>query len=125
MKQIAIDLFPPGGFTGAGKEGKGLLAPLGTGNGIDIFAKFISSTIGLLTIIAIIWFIFNFFMGAIGIISAGSNKEALENSRKKIVNSIIGLVVVVAAIFIIKLIGFLIGIPDILNLQSLFTKIIQ
>ncbi len=119
MKQLAIDLAPPGGFTGA-KNGQGLLTP---GGGIDTFTKFISSTIGLMTIIAIIWFIFVFFTGAIAIVSSGGDKQALEAARKKITTGIIGLVVVVASIFIIKLIGYLIGIPDILNITKLFGQI--
>lgn len=99
--------------------------PLGNpqGNGIGTFTNFVSSAIGLLTLIAIIWFVFSFIIGAIGIISAGGDKAGLESSRKKIVSSIIGLVVVIAAIFVIKLIGFLIGIPNILDLGALFNQV--
>lgn len=115
MKNLVADIpiAPPGGFKGFG--------PLGnpSGNGIDIFSKFISSAIGLMTIIAIIWFVFTFFIGAIGIISAGGDKNALESAKKKITTGLIGLVVVIAAIFIIRLIGFLFGI-DILNIGKLF-----
>lgn len=93
------------------------------GNGVDIFSNFISSAIGLMTIVAIIWFVFVFFSGAIGIITAGGDKQSLENARKRIVSGIIGLVVVVAAIFVVKLIGFLIGIPNILNIGQLFGQI--
>jgi len=120
IKKIAIDLAPPGGFTGPGD--KGLLAAPSTG--IGIFTKFLSSAIGLMTIIAIIWFIFTFFIGAIGMITAGSDKQALESSRKKIVNGIIGLVVTLAAIFVIRLIGFLLGFDDILNLEKMFGAIL-
>lgn len=118
MKQLAeIKIAPEGGFTGFG--------PLGNpgSNPVGVFATFISSMVGLLTIIAIIWFIFVFVTGAIGIISSGGDKQALETARKKITTGILGLIVVVAAIFIIKLIGVLIGIPNILNLQELFCKI--
>lgn len=101
--------------------------PLGNpgGDGIGTFSKFLSSTIGLMTIIAIIWFIFVFFTGAIGIISAGSDKQALEGARKKITSGIIGLVVTVAAVFIIDLLGLILGFGDsgILNLENLFSQI--
>lgn len=93
------------------------------GNGVNIFSNFISSAIGLMTIIAIIWFVFVFFSGAIGIITAGGDKQALENSRKRIISGLIGLVVVIAAIFVVRLIGFLIGIPNILNIGQLFGQI--
>jgi hypothetical protein len=114
-----IPLTPPEGFTGA-KNGAGLLAP---GGGIETFSKFVSSAIGLMTIIAIIWFVFTFFIGAIGIISSGGDKQALESARKKITTGGIGLVVTIAAIFIIKLIGYLIGIPNILKIGALFGQI--
>lgn len=106
-----------GPFTGFG--------PLGnpTDGGISTFSKFISSTIGLMTIIAIIWFVFVFITGAISMITAGGDKAALESARKRISSGLIGLVVVVAAIFILDLVGNLIGIPNILNLPDLFKQI--
>ncbi len=99
--------------------------PLGnpSGSGIDIFSKFISSTIGLLTIIGIIWFVFVLIAGAIGIISAGGDKAAMENARHRITSGLIGLIVIIAAIFIIDLVGNLIGIPNILNITELFNRI--
>lgn len=106
-------------------KGFGTLGNPGGGTGIEIFSKFISSTIGIMTIVAIIWFVFVFFIGAIGIITAGGDKQALESARKKIITGIIGIVVVVAAIFIIKFVGFLIGIPNILDINALFTQIQQ
>ena len=121
-KLAQIKLYDPekGGLRGFG--------PLGLEQGQDaptIFTKFISSTIGLMTIIAIIWFAFVLITGAIGIISSGGDKASLETARKKITTGIVGLVVVIAAIFIIDLIGRLIGLPDILDLPTLLEKIQQ
>ncbi len=107
-----------------GKPLKGF-GPLGLEGGQDpigVFTKFISSTIGLLTIVAILWFIFLFIGGAIGLMSAGNDKAAVESARSKITSGLIGLIVVIAAIFVIDLIGFLIGIQDILNLSGLIGK---
>lgn len=103
-------------------KGFGPLGNPGPTGGVGIFTNFISSAIGLMTIIAFIWFVFSFLTGAIGIITAGSDKQALENARKRIVSGIIGVVVVISAIFIISLIGTLFGI-QILNLPSLFSQI--
>lgn len=99
--------------------------PLGnpSGSGIDTFTSFISSAIGLMTIIAFIWFIFLLITGAIGIMTAGGDKQALEGARKKITNGITGLVVVIIATFILNLLGTLLGIPNILNLGQLFGTI--
>lgn len=116
-----IEIAPPEGFKGIGE---GALANP-EGSGIGTFSKFISSTIGLMTIIAIIWFIFTFFIGAIGIITAGGDKQALESARKKITTGIIGFVVVIAAVFVLDLIGTLLGFGagGILNLGKLFEQI--
>ena len=119
IAQSSIPLAPSGGFTGFG--------PLGNitskEDAVSTFSKFISSAIGLMTIVAILWFIFVFIIGAIGVISAGGDKAALETAKKKITTGIIGFVVTIASIFVIKLIGYLIGIPDILNFGLLFSLI--
>lgn len=116
-----LQIAPQGGFTGA-VNGKGLLgAP---GDGITLFAKFVSSAIGLLTVVAIIWFLFTFLMGAIGIISSGGDKNALESAKKKIASGVIGLVVIIAALFIISLLGLILGIQNILDPVIMFNAII-
>ncbi|MEK7550969.1 MAG: hypothetical protein AAB535_04290 [Patescibacteria group bacterium] len=124
MKNLAIDLAPPGGFKGFGKLG---LENGSSEGALGIFSNFISSAIGLMTIIAIIWFIFTFIIGAIGIITAGSDKNTLESARKKIITGIIGLVVTIAAIFVVDLISTLLGFGGVglLNLEGLFSKIIE
>lgn len=119
MNQLAqIQIAPQGGFVGFGKLGTNV------GTGIEILAKIISTAVGVMTIIAFIWFVFTFFTGAIAIISAAGDKQALETARKKIQNAILGLVVTIAAIFIVNLIGRILGL-DILSITTLFTLIQQ
>ena len=115
-----IEIAPSGGFTGFGKLGLQGTTPE---NASITFKDFLSSAIGIMTIIAIIWFIFILITGAISYMTAGSDKGTLENARKRIINGVVGLVIVIIAIFIIKLIGYLLGIPDILNFLSLFGKV--
>jgi len=117
MKHLAQLNF--GKLEGFGELGR----PEGTG--INTFSKFISSTIGLMTIVAIIWFTFILISGAIGMMGAGGDKQAMESARKRITNGLIGLVIVIAAIFILDLFGTLFGIPNILNLGELFGQITQ
>lgn len=104
------------GFGKLGLEGEEPSGALG------IFSGFISSTIGLMTIIAIIWFTFVLITGAIGMMGAGGDKQAMESARKRITSGLIGLVVVIAAIFILDLVGSLFGIP-VLNFGELFGRI--
>ncbi len=119
MNKIAqIELAPDGGYKGFG--------PLGLENRqspVGVFSTFLSSAIGLITIIGIIRFTFTIIMGAVGIITSGGDKASNESARKKITSGIIGLVVLVAGIFIVNLIGTLIGIPTILNIGGFINQI--
>ncbi len=115
-----IPLAPPGGVRGPGTNS---LATPGT-NAPSVFAVFISSVIGLMTLIAGIWFAFNTITGAIGILSSGGDKGKLESSRQRIVTGIIGIGVVVAAIFIVDLAGNFLGFPRILDPAGVFPGLI-
>ena len=116
-----IKLYSGNGFVGVGT------GPLANpaGNGVDLFTKIISTAIGLMTIIAIIWFVFTFITGAIEIMSSGGDKQALEGAKKKISTGLIGLVVVIVAVFVFDLIGYLLGFGTggLLNLTNLFNQI--
>lgn len=120
-KIAQIQIAPEGGFKGFGPLG--LEGKTNPEAGI-IFANFISSAVGLITIIGVIWFVFIIVTGAVAIITSGGDKQAFEAAKKKITSGIIGLVVTIAAIFIINLIGKIIGIPDILNFTKMFTRVV-
>jgi hypothetical protein len=90
-------------------------------NASSTFSDFLSKTIGVMTVVAILWFLFLFISGAIGYMTSGGDKNAIESAKKKIVNGVIGLVLVIIAIFIIRLLGYLLGIPNILNFLDLFS----
>lgn len=90
----------------------------------SIFNKFISGIIGLMTVIAIIWFVFLLITGAYGFMSAGGDKAQLETARKRIFTGIVGFVLVIAAVFIVDFIGKLIGIDNILNPAELLNQIL-
>ena len=57
-------------------------------NAPDIFNSTISTIIGAISVVGFIWFIIQFLLGAIQIISAGGDKAQLETARKKITNSL-------------------------------------
>lgn len=102
------------------------IGPLGLETGGDapsLFAQVISGTIGLMTIIAAIWFLFTLVTGAIGIISSGGDQQAYESARKRIATGVIGIVVVIAAIFIMDLIATILGIPSVLNIQAMISRL--
>lgn len=108
------------GFGPLGLEKIGL--PFNIDEVMTIFNRIISGTIGLMTVIAGIWFIFSFIMGAIGFLTAGGNQENIQKATQKLTQSLIGLVIVVAAYAIISLMGNILGL-DILNPQKLIKVI--
>jgi hypothetical protein len=77
----------------------------GTGDPVTGFASIISSVIGILTMIAAIYFLF------------------IIDARKKITVGVIGLVIAIAAIFITDLVAWLLGINGILNFGEMLNKI--
>lgn len=79
-----------------------------------VFNNIISVSIAIITVVAGIWFISILITGAVGLIGSGGDKAAVEEARRKITTGFIGLVVVVAGIFIVDLIGKIFGI-DIRN----------
>ncbi len=98
--------------------------PLGTSgaNAPTQFNSTLSKIIGVLTVVAFIWFTFQVILGAIGIVSSGGDKAGVEKARKQITTGIVGVVMVVAAIFIVSLIGQILGIKDILNPTCIITN---
>ncbi|RJR28639.1 hypothetical protein C4564_04745 [Candidatus Microgenomates bacterium] len=100
--------------------GQGILGDPGA-NAPTLFENFLSGALGILTIIAGIWFVFLVFTGAIGIISSGGEKGAYENARNRISTGVIGIVVVIAAIFVVDLVGTLLGV-NLLNPAEFITS---
>jgi hypothetical protein len=90
----------------------------------DSFNNAISFFIGILTFIAALWFLFSLITGGLSYMSAGGDKGKMEEARQKITLGLIGLVVIIAAIFIIGIIGNLLGIDFLTNpggtIDSLF-----
>lgn len=84
------------------------------GGPLSLMDRVISIIIGIMTIVAFIYFLFILFSGAIAVMSAGGDKARVAEARGRITSGLIGLVVVVAAMFIVDLIANLIGI-NILN----------
>jgi len=80
----------------------------------NLLNSIISITIAIMTVVAGVWFLFLLITGAIGIMNAGGDKGAVADAQKRITTGFIGLVVVIAGIFIADLIGTIFGI-EILN----------
>lgn len=105
------DLFQGGWLQGIGRLGE-IVEPGGYPtrfNFFDLFFKIISAIVGIMTIVAAIWFVFQFFIGAIQILASSGDKTKMQEASAKITYAVIGIVIVIGAIFFISLVGSLTG----------------
>lgn len=79
------------------------------GEAARYFTRIISNIIGVMTIVAGLWFVFMFITGGYGYLTAGGDSKKIGEATSKITSALIGLVVVVAAYALISLIGALLG----------------
>lgn len=120
IAQNSIDLYNGGGYKGFGPLG---LETTTAKDAPDTFSTLVSTSIGFISIIAIIWFVFIIISSGIAYMSAGADTKATEGARKRITNGLIGLLITIFGIFIINLVGQIFNIPNILNLSSLLNLI--
>lgn len=109
-----IELGPIGGSNGEGLGpfAKKLVSVSGESGAITAMGyitAIVSAIIGVMTVGAVIWFIFQFLVAGLGFITSGGDKSKLENARDRITNSFIGLVIVVAGWSILALVGQFFG----------------
>lgn len=99
-----------------GGEGLGPFGntPLSATEGLMGISSVISSTIGIITVSAGIWFIFQFLVGGLNWATAAGDKQKLQDARARITNGFIGLLIVVAGWSILALAGQFFGLEHIL-----------
>lgn len=102
---------------GLNRDPSGLGGYAAVTNPATTIAKIVSNIVGFLTIIAGLWFLTNFILGAVTWISAGGDKGKQTQAKDKLTNAVIGLAIVVGAYSISALLGSILGI-DFLNIQG-------
>lgn len=99
------------------------LSGLGTDpgtNGTLALEKIISQVIGVLTIVAVLFFTVQIILAGYNFISAEGDEKKMEMARKSLTNGILGIVIVVVAVGLGSLIAQLAGIPNVLDLNQMF-----
>lgn len=86
------------------------------------FTQVISNILGVMTIVAGLWFLFRLIIGAYAYMSAGGEAQKIQDATKQITNALIGLIIVVLAYAFLSLIGRLLGL-DILNPQAIIPNL--
>lgn len=88
------------------------------------FENFISQFIGVLTIVAIIYFTFQIIFAGYAFMGSSGDPKRMEQSKTHLTQNILGLVIVLVALIITNLIGRLFGLDNILNFTETFNKIV-
>lgn len=91
----------------------------GTGG---LLEKLLSNIIGFLTVGAILWFVVQVIIGGYGLMTAGGDPKGAADARQRIINSVIGLVVVFVALVFVSVIGFLLGV-DVLKIGNFINNL--
>ena len=78
--------------------------------GITQITQVVSTIVGFITIVAGIFFMFQFMIGGFNWISSAGDKQKLETAQNRISQGIIGLIIVVAAYSVIAIIGNILGV---------------
>jgi len=90
---------------------------------INTFTNAVSALIGLLTVIAALWFLIQVILGGIGWMTAAGDKGKLTEARDRLSNAFVGLIIVVASWAILALAGQFFGWDTILLPASVIDKI--
>lgn len=83
--------------------------PAGGTQGLIDVTRSISSVIGVMTVAAGIWFMFQLLVGGFFWISSGGDKAKLHEARERLTNAFLGLVIVVGGWSILALTGQFLG----------------
>lgn len=87
-----------------------VLGDLGQKTGIAFFQSFIPNLISLAFVAGAIIFFFILVFGAIQWITAGSDKQALEGARGRIISAIVGIVILFALFAVLNLVETFFGV---------------
>ncbi len=88
-----------------------------------ILTDVVSNLIGIMTVFGLLWFTIQIIVAGYGFISAGGDNQKIKDAQQKIQNNFIGAIIMIAAVFLLSLVGELIGIPNILDLNSLIESV--
>lgn len=104
-------------------EGPGPLGKVDIGTGsLTMFGKIISNIVGVMTIVAFIWFVIILILGAISWLGSGGDKTKLQEAQKQITTGLTGLLIVISSFFIVKLLEIIFGI-NILGIFDLLQSV--
>jgi hypothetical protein len=83
---------------------------------------YISNIIGILTIVAVIFFIIQIIFAGYGFLSSEGDEKKMETNRARLTNGVMGIFIIVVAVGIGSLIAKLTGLENPLDINLMFTN---
>ncbi len=90
-------------------------------NGTVTLEKIIGQVIGVLTIVAVVFFTVQIILAGYAFISSNGDQDKIKTSRKRLTEGVLGLTIVVVAVGLGSLVATLLGIKNALDLNAVFT----
>lgn len=117
MVQLVHKIFAnytidPGPFINPNLKGKSTLTT----------ENLLSTVVGVLTLVAFIYFAIQLILAGYAFMSAEGDKNKLDAARNKLTNGILGITIIVVALGLASLIAHIIGLDSIFNLEDMFVK---
>lgn len=120
MKRVALELGPIGG------NGLGPFGDLGTKadkySGLSGVISTVNSVVGIMTVFASIWFLFQLLYSGYEWVSAGGDSKKIATARERITHSFIGLVIVIGAWSLLAVAGQFFGYDTLIDPKSVIDK---
>lgn len=86
----------------------------------SMLEKLASQLIGVLTIVAVLFFVIQIIFAGYGFMSSKGDEKIMETNRAKLTNSVLGLFIVVVALGLGSLISKLLGLHNPLDINQIF-----
>ena len=123
ISQTSTNLIAQFGNVGFEPQSQTEYTNIQIGNPLSNLVIFLSNLLGLITIVGALFFIVYFFIAAFNWVTGGDDSGKIEKARNKMVQGILGLVVLVMSYSLIGLVGTIIGI-DLINLEALLYNLV-
>lgn len=89
-------------------------------NGTQVAEKLIGQVIGVLTIIAFIYFAVQMILAGYAYFTSEGDKNKMETARKRLTDGILGIFIVIIALGLAALVASLAGIDNVFDLEVMF-----
>lgn len=91
-----------------------------SGGSASQIEKIISSIIGILTVLGVIYFTIQIILAGFTMMSSQGDPKELESAKKRLTTNVIGLALIIIAYGLGALISSLLGISNVFNLKNVF-----